>query len=323
MQNCRKITCFIIVFLIILSAIAIFFTFSVYKKTHYIPIKNVIVEDTSDSYVSNLLVREKLADNLFFATSIVKIMKLMGYVSKFGEYTLPISVSTIEAIKIFSSGKVVIHKITIPEGLSVFHTLERIEKNEFLLGKIEQIPEEGSLMPDTYCFKYPTMKQQIIFMAQSAMQEFLRREWNRKSPLCTLKTPRQALILASIVEKETNIEKEMVAGVYLHRLQIGMKLQSCPTVIYAIKKGGKLDHELKYSDLRFRSPYNTYIVDGLPPSPITNPGKLSIFSVLHPKKTKNLFFVSDGTKKHVFSKTFAEHKQNIAKIRNIDISKIK
>ncbi|MDR0678181.1 MAG: endolytic transglycosylase MltG, partial [Holosporaceae bacterium] len=129
-----------------------------------------------------------------------------------------------------------------------------------------------------------------------------------------------ALILASIVEKETYREREMVAGVYLRRLKIHMRLQSCPTVIYAHKKGDKLGHNLKYSELTIDDPYNTYLHSGLPPTPISSPGRSSIIAVLHPKETENLFFVFDGVKQHIFSKTFEKHRSNSAKIRNRNAS---
>jgi UPF0755 protein len=229
---------------------------------------------------------------------------------KFGEYSLPHYVSLTEALEIFDSGKTVIHKVTIPEGFSVIQTIHHLEKNEFLMGEITDIPEEGSLLPDTYCFKYPTTRQQIISMAQEAMRKFMQREWPLRSPICTLKTPREVLILASIIEKETYLEREMVAGVYLHRLKIGMRLQSCPTAISAHKKGEPLGRGLKHNDLKIKDPYNTYMHKGLPPTPITNPGRESILAALHPKETENLFFVYDGIAGHIFSKTFNKHVRN-------------
>jgi UPF0755 protein len=187
--------------------------------------------------------------------------------------------------------------------------MQRLEKNEFLLGEISEIPEEGSLLPDTYCFRYPTTRQQIVSMAQRAMTEFMRQEWPRRSSICTLKTPQEALILASIVEKEAIIERDMVAGVYLNRLKKKMRLQSCPTVIYAITKGDKLGRPLRYDDLRTKDIHNTYTHAGLPPTPIANPGRSSILAVLHPRETDNLFFVFDGYEGHIFSRTFEEHKR--------------
>jgi UPF0755 protein len=279
------------------------------------PTNNIIINLTDDDHFADTLTREGISNNFFITKISIKIMALFGYEAKFGEYALPHRVSLYEAIKIINSGNVVIHRITIPEGFPTVYTLRRIESNEHLSGEIEQIPQEGSIMPGTYCFKYPTTKQEIIRIAQKEMVEFLQKEWPKRSLLCTLKNPYEVLILASIVEKETSTEREIVAGVYLHRLKINMKLQSCPTVIYAHKKGKKLEHTLKYSELNIDSPYNTYRHKGLPPTPITNPGKESIIATLHPQKTENLFFVFDGISKHIFSKTYEEHKRNIAAVR--------
>ncbi|MDR2724085.1 MAG: endolytic transglycosylase MltG [Holosporaceae bacterium] len=285
------------------------------------PKQNIIVKYTDDNSFSQLLIEQKISNNFIITKLLVKIMKLFKYCIKFGEYSLPHRTSLFEAIKIISSGKVVIYKITIPEGFSIIQVMRRLQKHENLLGEIEQTPLEGSLLPDTYCYKYPTKKQDIIFRAQKAMQKFILQEWPKRSPTCTLKNINDAITLASIIEKETSIEREMIAGVYLHRLKINMKLQSCPTVIYAIRKGEKLGRKLKYSDLTVNDPYNTYIHYGLPPTPINNPGRESIIAVLHPQETENLFFVFIGEGKHIFSKTYEEHKRNIAEIRNIDVSK--
>jgi UPF0755 protein len=309
-------------FLICLGSAAIFLAYSINKKVLYIPKRNLIVDRIGDAAVVDLLTREKLADGRTVAAIAIKVMRLLGHSIKSGEYELPYCLSLREAIEILASGQVVIHKITIPEGFSVKQTLQRLEKNEFLLGKIEEAPEEGSLMPDTYCFRYPATRQQIISMAQSEMAEFMRREWPRRSQGCTLKTPRETLILASIVEKEAAAEREMVAGVYLNRLNMGMKLQSCPTVIYALTRGDKFGRPLKYSDLKTNNAHNTYVHAGLPPTPITNPGRSSIMATLHPRKTENLFFVSDGADGHIFSRTFEEHKRH-CRLRDIRLKQKK
>jgi UPF0755 protein len=290
--------------------VSLFFVCSIYKKTSYVPERNVILKDCRDVAVAGLLIDEKLSDNVFIASVAVKFLRFCGHRAKFGEYALPHYVSLAEALEIFASGKTVIHKITIPEGFSIIQTVRRLEKNEFLTGEITDLPEEGSLLPDTYCFKYPTTRQQIIFMAQKAMRKFLQQEWPLRSPTCILKTPREALILASIIEKETHLERKIVAGVYLHRLKIGMRLQSCPTAIYAHKRGESFGRSVKHDDLKIQDPYNTYLHKGLPPTPITNPGRESILAALHPQETENLFFVYDGIAGHIFSKTFGEHKRN-------------
>jgi UPF0755 protein len=292
-----------------------FFLFYINKSSGYVPEKNIIVERTDDTAVSRLLAEKKIAEHPRITKIFLKIMKFSGYQPKFGEYALPGGVSLSDAVKIIASGNVVIHKITIPEGFSSVQVLKRLRNDENLSGQIDGPLPEGSLMPDTYCFKYPTARREIIETARKAMLEFLQREWPKRSPACILKNPGEALILASIVEKETNLEKEMVAGVYLHRIRIGMKLQACPTAIYALTGGEPLGRPLKYDDLKTANPYNTYVCTGLPPTPIGNPGRASIMAVLHPEETDNLFFVFAGQGRHTFSKTYDEHRRNIAKIR--------
>jgi UPF0755 protein len=294
-----------------------------HKKSNYVPERNLIIEQTDDENLSHLFVNKNISNNYKITNFLIKIVKLFGYSANFGEYAIPHYASLFDAIKIVASGNVVIHKITLPEGVSVVQFVRRLNKDENLSGEIEEIPQEGSLLPDTYCFKYPTKKQSIISMAQRAMRKFIKKEWPKRSPKCTLKTPAEALILASIVEKETNVEREIIAGVYLHRMKINMKLESCPTAIYAHKKGDALEHPLKYSELTIDDPYNTYMYNGLPPTPITNPGRSSIIAVLHPQETDNLFFVYEGKGRHTFAKTYEEHKRNIARVRNISIDKVK
>ncbi len=281
------------------------------------------------SYVSNLFIENNLAseihNNSFLTKIIIKFGELLGYKLKFGEYSIPKNVSLWNAIKILSVKRPVIHKVCIPEGFSVHRVLERLNNDKFLRGEITKIPEEGSLMPDTYCFKYPTTRQQIIDQAQKAMSDFIEKEWENKSEDCFLKTPQEVLTLASIIERESSIELDVIAGMYLNRLKIDMKLQADPTTIYAMVKGQKFPRSLTYKDLKFDHPYNTYVYKGLPPGPISNPGKKSILAVLHPKKSDWLFLYYDGSfmDKPVFSKTYQEHRRNIARIRKINISRIK
>ncbi|MDR0753739.1 MAG: endolytic transglycosylase MltG [Holosporaceae bacterium] len=318
----NKIICFLIGFFATALSTVLFFAYRLHKGSRYEPTRNIIVEQMDDDGFSQLLIDQKISDNFIITKLSVKIMKLFKYSAKFGEYSLPRHVSLFNAIKTISSEKVVIHKITIPEGFTAVQVVRRLKKDENLLGDIEQSPQEGSILPDTYCFKYPTKRQDIISTAQKALRKFMRQEWPKRSRLCTLKNIDEVLTLASIIEKETNIEKEMVAGIYLQRLKIDMKLQSCPTAIYAHKRGESLGHALRYRELTIDDPYNTYVHKGLPPTPISNPGRSSILAVLHPLETENLFFAYEGKGKHAFSKTYEEHKRNIARIRHIDISKV-
>jgi UPF0755 protein len=310
--------------LLLLAMCSACLAYHLYKESDYIAKKNFILDHTDENSLAGVLVGKRISDNFTITKFLIKITKFFKkYSIKVGEYALPDRVSLADALKIIDSGKVVIHKITIPEGFSVLQFMNRLNKNEDLFGDVTEVPPEGSLLPDTYCFKYPTPKQEIIVQAQKAMQSFLQKEWPGRSAKCTLKTPEEALILASIVEKETNIEKELVAGVYFRRLKIKMKLQSCPTVIYAHKRGDRLDHPLKYSELTIADPYNTYVYDGLPPTPIANPGRDSIMAVLHPYETDNLFFVYEGGGRHAFAKTYEEHKRNIARVRHVNVANVK
>ncbi|MDR1551830.1 MAG: endolytic transglycosylase MltG [Holosporaceae bacterium] len=313
----KSVAYFLTGFFGLLLLSATFFVFFLCKKSSYVPDRSFIVENLKDEHFSRLLVERKVAGCFSMTKIIIKIMKLFKYNVKLGEYALPNRVSLFEALEIIDSGKVVVHKITIPEGFSVMQVIRRLEKDENLLGAIIKIPQEGSLLPDTYCFKYPTTRQEIISWARQAMREFMHREWPKRSLTCKLSNSHEAVTLASIIEKETNSERKKIAGVYMKRLKIGMRLQACPTVIYALKKGDVLGRELRYSDLIVDDPFNTYMHNGLPPGPITNPGRESILAVLHPEETEELFFVHRGNGYHAFAKTYREHKKNIARFRHI------
>lgn len=323
---------FAIGFLIGAALLASYGIYCITKNSGYLPAKYscLIVNRPSNlTAVSDLFVTNNISSGIlnshFFTKVVIKFGHFLGYKLKFGEYNLPAKVSLWDAIKILSTEEPVLHKICIPEGFSVHRTLERINNNKFLLGEITEIPEEGSLMPDTYCFKYPTTKQDIIDHAKKAMSDFLKEEWAKKSEDCFLKTPQEVLILASIIEKESSIELKTIAGIYFNRLEKGMRLQADPTTIYAMVKGKRFPRNLTYKDLKYDHPYNTYKYKGLPPGPISNPGKKSILAVLHPKKSKWLYLYYDNRfmSKPVYSKTYKEHRKNIARIKKVGISTVK
>ncbi len=321
----RKYLYFSFGFILILSFIVGLFLYFICKPSNYSAQKTIIIDyPGNNAYVSEVLCDNEISNNYKLTKIAVRILKMFDIQAKFGEFELPEKASIIEALRILDGGRNVIHKITIPEGFSVLQVMKRLEKNEHLKGEITEIPEEGMMMPDTYVSKYPETRQSIIQRSQKAMKEFLEQEWPKRSSNCVVKTPYEALILASIVEKETFSERESVAGVYSHRLKIGMRLQADPTVIYGIKKGDKFGRSLKYADLKIDNPYNTYRNKGLPPTPITNAGRACILAVLHPVPTKNLFFVYDNSvSQHVFSETYQEHKRHIARIRKKKLSEIK
>ena len=313
----RKILFFLTGFSIITALIAMILCNLFCKSSEYkgdIPL--IVQKDLRCLDLSKLLVDEKVCNNIVLSSCTLQMLNFLNINIKYGEYLLPKRVSFIDAIKIIISGKVLTRKITFPEGFTSVDVVNRINSNQFLLGEITAPPIEGSIMPDTYCFKYPTTKQQIIEMAQASMAHFLNTEWEKRSSTCVVKTPEEALILASIIEKETHNEHELIAGVYSKRLKMNMKLQADPTTIYAHTRGAKLSKPLLRSDLKIKDPYNTYLNKGLPPTPIANPSRVSVKAVLHPTDTDCLFFVYDKISKHIFSKTFNEHKNNIKQIKD-------
>lgn len=235
---------------------------------------------------------------------------------KAGEFRFPDRASPREVMEILRSGKPVVRRITIVEGLTVAEVLERLEVAEGLVGTIETPPGEGSLLPETYHFSWGDTRDQILQRMQHGMRQVLDELWQERSAATPVRTPEEALILASIIEKETGIadERPLVAGVFANRLKLGMRLQSDPTVAYGIDPKG-LDRPLSRADLDAPGPYNTYLNAGLPPTPIANPGRASIRAALNPAKTEFLYFVADGQGGHAFARTLVDHNRNVARWR--------
>ncbi len=236
-----------------------------------------------------------------------------------GEYEVPARASQAAVLAILQSGQVVHHRFTLPEGSTVAETVARLQAEPLLRGEITIVPPEGSLLPETYYFVRHDQRQAVLTRMRTAMDRALRAAWAERTPGLPLATPEEALILASIVERETALaeERPRVAAVFINRLRRGMRLQSDPTVIYGIA-GGKLDRPLSRRDLRTETPFNTYVVDGLPPGPIANPGVAALHAVLNPIISDELYFVADGTGGHVFARTHREHLRNVAAWRRIE-----
>jgi UPF0755 protein len=237
-----------------------------------------------------------------------------------GEYLFPARISARQTIALLQSGKTVIRRLTIAEGLTTHQVLAQLDVTEGLEGRVTSIPAEGALLPETYHFSYGDGRQGIVLRMMRAMEETVQRLWNERSVGPILKSPREAVILASIVEKETAVaaERPRIAAVFLNRMKRGMRLQSDPTVVYGLIGGrGPLGRPLTRADLQAPSPYNTYLIDGLPPAPIANPGRASLAAVLNPTQTDELYFVADGSGGHVFAHTLEEHNRNVAKWRKI------
>lgn len=239
---------------------------------------------------------------------------------KAGEYAIPSRASMFDIMDILISGRSIQHKLTAAEGLTSDMIYKLVQADPVLFGDAGPVPAEGSLLPETYLYTRGTTRGEIIARMESAQAKLLDRLWKNRTPNLPLKTPRDALILASVVEKETSIpeERRHVAAVFENRLALGMKLQSDPTIIYGITKGYPLGRGIRASEIAAATPYNTYVIAALPAGPICNPGKDSLEAVLDPEMTKDLYFVANGTGGHVFARTQSEQNENVAKWRRIE-----
>ncbi len=214
-----------------------------------------------------------------------------------------------------------LYRIVLAEGVTSWQVAEALKAADFLEGDLEAIPDEGSLAPDSYEVKAGTPRSELIARMQEKQEKILAEAWANRAEGLPLKTPEEALILASIIEKETGVpeERRRVASVFINRLNQGIRLQTDPAVIYGITRGqGGLGRGLRQSELRRKTPYNTYLIDGLPPTPIANPGRASIEAAVNPEDTDYLFFVADGSGGHAFARTLREHNENVARWRRIE-----
>jgi len=235
-------------------------------------------------------------------------------VIKAGEYRVPTGASGADILAILQSGKTINYLVVIPEGMPSILVHERLMANKDLAGDVA-VPEEGSVMPDSYAYQKGETRKAVLARMQAAMTRFLAEQWPRRSTNAVVATPEQAITLASIVEKETSIpaERPIVAGVYGNRLRTGMMLQADPTIIYPITKGKPLGRRIRRSEITAVNDYNTYAMTGLPKGPIANPGRTSIEAVLRPAETRALYFVADGAGGHIFAETLEEHNANVRK----------
>jgi UPF0755 protein len=231
-----------------------------------------------------------------------------------GEFQIPAGTSGARLLDILQHGQPVQRLVTIPEGMPSILVYEKLMGQALLTGSIP-VPEEGSVLPDSYSFKRGESRAALLERMQTAMSRELDKLWEKRGPRSVVNSKREAIILASVVEKETGkpSERPMVAGVYSNRVRQGMKLDADPTVIYPITKGKPLGRRIRRSELMADNGYNTYARPGLPAGPIANPGRESIAAVLNPAETQALFFVADGTGGHIFANTLAEHNANVQK----------
>jgi UPF0755 protein len=271
--------------------------------------------------IADVLQREGVIDNNRWAfIGAVFALKARSEL-KPGEYAFQKKASLRDVIGTIVEGKVVQHSVTLPEGLTSEQVVARLTDNELFSGTIREIPREGTILPETYKFPRGTTREQVIQRMQAAQKRLVAEIWEHRSPDVPLKSPEQLVTLASIVEKETGKadERSRVAAVFANRLQKKMKLQSDPTIIYGLVGGkGTLGRPIKRSEISQPSPYNTYVIDGLPPGPIANPGRASLEAAANPARTRDLFFVADGTGGHAFSESLDAHAKNVAKLRAVE-----
>lgn len=236
-----------------------------------------------------------------------------------GEYRVPDRASLRSVLKLLTDGTVVRHYVTLPEGWSSAQAVDILNRQAVLTGTVE-VPPEGSLWPETYEVSRGETRQAAVARMQKAMNDNLAKLWAARGPTTVVRSPEEAVILASVVEKETGVaaERPRVAAVFSNRLRLGMRLESDPTIIYGITKGRPLGRGIRQSELAADTGYNTYLISGLPPTPIANPGRDAIAAVLNPPRSEDLFFVADGTGGHVFARTFDEHLVNVARWREVE-----
>ncbi len=240
---------------------------------------------------------------------------------KAGDYEIRKNASVRQVLDTLVEGRAILLKVTIPEGLTSQQIVERLKAEPLLTGEIAQLPPEGSLLPDTYKFSRGMSRQELLDRMQGEHQKLIATLWERRQKDLPLKTLEQALVLASIIEKETgrSDERERVAAVFVNRLKARMRLQSDPTIIYGLVAGqGSLGRPITRADIDSRTPYNTYQIDGLPPGPICNPGRAAIEATLNPASTSDLYFVADGTGGHVFTTNLRDHNAAVQNWRRIE-----
>ncbi len=270
--------------------------------------------------ISALLEKNGVIDQPWVFVGGVMALKARGGL-KHGEYQFTKHASLADVVDTIIAGRVVQHSLTVAEGLTSEQIVARLLENDVLEGQIKEIPRDGTLLPDTYKFTRGMTREQILQRMQRDQKRVLQDVWEHRMLDLPLKTPEELVILASIVEKETGKpdERSRVASVFINRLKNKIRLQSDPTIIYGLVGGkGTLGRPIMKSEIDQRTPYNTYVIDGLPPGPIANPGRAALEAVANPARTKDLYFVADGTGGHVFSETYEQHQKNVARLRVLE-----
>ncbi len=278
----------------------------------------VVPRGGSDDIADALMTQGVLTDRTAF--NVAALLTRHRGPLRAGELEFPAQASLRQVLDVLRTGRPVLHRVTIPEGLTAAQVVLLLDRAPALDGEMV-MPPEGSLLPETYVFERGTPRGVIVERGRAAMGRALERAWSQRVQNLPIATAADALTLASIVERETGKveERPRVAAVFLNRLRRGMKLQSDPTVVYGASGGlGTLDHGITRSELDRDDPYNTYRIPGLPPGPICMPGTAALRAVTQPAVTEDLFFVADGTGGHVFARTQEEHLRNVAHWREIE-----
>jgi UPF0755 protein len=270
--------------------------------------------------IAELLQREGVIDQPWVFMGGVVALKARDEL-KYGEYLFPRQASLRDVVDTLTEGKVIQHHVTIPEGLTSEQIVARLLESDILSGPVKEIPKEGTLLPETYRFTRGTTREQAIARIQQAQKRAAQEAWERRAPDLPIQTLEQLIVLASIIEKETGRadERGRVAAVFINRLKQKMKLQSDPTIIYGLVGGkGTLGRPIMRSEIEQPTPYNTYVITGLPPGPIANPGRAALEAAANPSRTREIYFVADGTGAHAFAENYEQHQRNVARLRQIE-----
>lgn len=313
-----------VVFVALGAAGAVYYAMHEYEKAGPLQAnKNFIVRSGAgiSEIASNLERNEIITDSRVFR--FVSEAYLSNDTLKAGEYEIKAHASMQEIMQLLKSGKSILYSVSLPEGLTVKQMFRKLSDDPVLVGDLPaELPPEGSLKPDTYKFTRGTDRNEIVKQMIAAQKALVQQIWEKRDPDLPVSTIEEFVTLASIVEKETGRadERPRVASVFINRLEKGMRLQSDPTIIYGIfgGEGKPADRAILRSDLDKQTPYNTYLIKGLPPTPIANPGRAALEAVANPSRTPELYFVADGTGGHVFAETLDEHNANVRRWRKLE-----
>ncbi|MBM3580036.1 MAG: endolytic transglycosylase MltG [Alphaproteobacteria bacterium] len=314
--SCATLSVLVICYLFLVLGIIMYFNAP--NSYHKEDKRFVVEKGMTLREVVNKLYRDKIIKSPSTFLYIGQLIKGVDPKVRYGEYFFEKHISYYKILHKLIRGNIAFRKITIAEGLSTNSALSTVDAAYGLIGQLPEKVKEGSLLPETYFYSYNDTKTAILKRMQDSMNRTINALWENRDQSIPVKTKEQAIILASIIEKETGIDSERgkVASVFVNRLRKGMKLQSDPTIIYSFTFGDKnLERPIRVSDIQNNSPFNTYHVYGLPPTPICNPGLASIKAALNPPQTNHLFFVASGNGGHVFSSNIQEHNANVTKYR--------